>query len=146
MTQMRKLEEQVGSWPHVSVHPHRFGGREFRFENAEIGHLHLGGTVDIPFPRALRDALLASGLSDEHRWVPNSGWTTFHVRGEGDLQHALWLMRLSYLRYALKTASDPHGMLELESGALGLSPHLKSLLQLHLPARPARVTADPLTA
>ena len=54
MTQLRKLEEQVAAWPHVSVHPHRFGGREFRFGNAELGHVHLGGTVDIPFPRNVR--------------------------------------------------------------------------------------------
>ncbi|HKC01438.1 MAG TPA: hypothetical protein VKD23_21820 [Terriglobales bacterium] len=45
------------------------------------------------------------------------------------LEHALWLMRLSYLRYALKTASDPSGMLEHESEELGLSLHLRSLLQ-----------------
>ena len=146
MTQMRNLEEQVGAWPHVSVHPHRFGGREFRIGNAELGHVHIGGTVDIPFPRAVRDALLADGLAEEHRWVPNSGWTTFHVRGEGDLQHALWLMRLSYLRYALKTASDPRRMLEHESEALGLSPHLRSLLQQHLPTKAESVSADPLTA
>ena len=145
MTEMRKLEEQVAAWPQVSVHPHRFGGREFRFGNAEIGHLHLGGTVDIPFPRALRDALLADGLADEHRWVPNSGWTTFHVRGESDLRHALWLMRLSYLRYALKTANDPRGMLKHESEVLGLSVHLRSLLQQHLPTK-QRVTTDALTA
>jgi hypothetical protein len=145
MTQMRKLEEQVGAWPHVSVHPHRFGGREFRIGNAELGHLHIGGTVDIPFPRAVRDALLADGLAEEHRWVSNSGWTAFHVRSEGDLQHALWLMRLSYLRYALKTASDPGAMLEQESDGLGLSTHLRSLLQQHLPTKEL-ATADPLTA
>src|SRR2546422_256838 len=58
MTQMRRLEEEVAAWPNVSVHPHRFGGREFRFENAELGHVHAGGTVDIPFPRNVRDALL----------------------------------------------------------------------------------------
>jgi hypothetical protein len=115
MTQLRKLEEQVAAWPDVSVHPHRFGGREFRFGNAELGHVHLGGTVDIPFPRAIRDALLADGLAEQHHWVPNSGWTTFHVRDEGDFQHALWLMRLSYLRYAIKTASDARGMLEHEN-------------------------------
>lgn len=146
MTQMRKLEQQVASWPDVSVHPHRFGGREFRFGSAEIGHLHLGGTVDIPFPRGVRDAILADGLAEEHRWVPNSGWTTFHVRGEGDLRHALWLMRLSYLRYALKTASDPGGLLERESEELGLSPNLRSLLQQHLPTKAANVTREPLTA
>jgi hypothetical protein len=51
----------------------------------------------------VRDALLAEGLAEEHRWVPNSGWTSFHVRSEDDFKHAVWLMRLSYLRYALKT-------------------------------------------
>jgi len=145
MTQMRKLEEQVGAWPHVSVHPHRFGGREFRFGNAELGHVHTGGTVDIPFPRAVRDALLAEGLAEEHHGVPNSAWTTFQVRSEGDLRHALWLMRLSYLRYALKTANDPSGMLESESEELGLSLHLGSLLRQHLPTKPERIAADLLT-
>ena len=63
-----------------------------------------------------------------------------------DLEHALWLMRLSYLRNALKTASDPSGMLERESEELGLSLHLRSLLQQHLPAKPECATADRLTA
>jgi Family of unknown function (DUF5519) len=61
------LEQQVSSWPNVSSHPHRFGGREFRFGSAEIGHIHIGGAVDIPFPRSVRDALLAEGLADEGR-------------------------------------------------------------------------------
>src|SRR6266446_5668603 len=143
---VKKLEDEVSAWPHVSVHAHRFGGREFLFDKAEVGHVHVGGIVDIPFPRSVRDALLAEGLAEEHRWVPNSGWTTFHVRDEGDLDHALWLMRLSHLRYALKTASDPSGMLERESEELGMSTHLRSLLQQHLPTKPECVTADPLTA
>jgi len=146
MTQMRKLEEQVGTWPHVSVHPHRFGGREFRIGNAELGHLHIGGTVDIPFPRAVRDALLADGLAEEHRWVPNSGWTTFQVRNEGDLQHALWLMRLSYLRYALKTSTDPQKLFEEESRELGLSPRFKLLLEPFVPKAPKHVSAEAVPA
>jgi len=40
---------------------------------------------------------LAEGLAEEHRWVPNSGWATFHIRKAEDVKHALWLMRLSYL-------------------------------------------------
>src|SRR6266852_6226347 len=146
MNRLKMLEYEMSTWPDVSVNSHRVGGREFRFGSAEVGHVHAGGIVDIPFPRAVRDALLAEGLAEEHRWVPNSGWTTFHVRDEGDLQHALWLMRLSYLRYALKTANDPRGMLEHESEELGLSPHLTSLLQQHLPTKAESVTADPLTA
>src|ERR1700687_5845663 len=102
MKHLKKLEEEVSAWPHISIHLHRFGGREFRFGNAEVGHTHTGGVVDIPFPRSIRDALLEEGLAEEHRWVPNSGWITFCVRSEDDLEHALWLMGLSYLRYALK--------------------------------------------
>jgi len=100
MNFLKKLEEEVCAWPQVSVHPHRFGGKEFRYGSAEVGHVHTGGIVDIPFPRSVRDALLANGLAEEHRFVPNSGWITFHVRNEDDLKHAVWLLRLSYLRYA----------------------------------------------
>src|SRR6266567_5653003 len=90
MNKLKKLEEEVSMWPHVSVHSHRFGGREYLFDKAEVGHVHTGGIVDIPFPRSVRDALLADGLAEEHRWVPNSGWTAFHVRSEEDLKHAFW--------------------------------------------------------
>jgi hypothetical protein len=134
---LKKVEEELSVLPEASVHPHRFGGREFRFGNAEVGHIHTGGIVDIPFPRSIRDALLAEGLAEEHHWVPDSGWITFRVRSDDDVKHALWLMQLSYLRYALKTASDPRGLLEQESKELHLSPRFRSLLvpfALELPA------------
>jgi len=63
---LRKLEEEVSAWPRISVHPHRFGGKEFLFGSAEVGHMHEGGIVDIPFPRAVRNALLAAGLAEQH--------------------------------------------------------------------------------
>lgn len=128
-----RFVQELSSWPDVTTHPHRFGGREFRFKAAEIGHIHTGGIVDIPFPRLVRDALLAEGLAEEHHWVPNSGWITFQVRGEEDLKHALWLMRLSYMRYALKIACDPRRFLDEQSEELQLSPQLKSLLEPLLP-------------
>jgi len=61
-----EIESHVSAWPGVSVHPHRFGGRDFQFRDAEVGHVHTGGIVDIPFPRSLRDALLDEGLAEEH--------------------------------------------------------------------------------
>src|SRR5271169_2080718 len=118
MNYLNLLEDKVSAWPNVSVHPHRFGGKEFRFGKAEIGHLHRDGTVDIPFPRAVRDALLEEGQAEEHRWVPNSGWTTYKIRNVADIQQALGLLRISYLRYALKAASDPHQLLKQESESL----------------------------
>ena len=84
MNYFEALEHEIPSWANVSV-----------------GHIHPGVVVDIPFPRSIRDALLADGLAEEHRWVPNSGWITFRISSEQDFKHGLWLMRLSYLRYSL---------------------------------------------
>src|ERR1700684_2210336 len=134
MVHSQLLEDEVSAWPNVSVHPHQFGGREFLFGKAEIGHVHTSGIVDIPFPRRVRDALLAEGMAEEHHWVPNSGWVTFHVRNGDDFQHAVWLMRLSYLRYALKTAPNPRELLKRQSEELQLSPRFSSLLEPFLPA------------
>jgi hypothetical protein len=50
MKYFERLEQEMSSWPGVSTHPHRFGGMEFRVKAAEIGHVHTGGTLDIPFP------------------------------------------------------------------------------------------------
>ena len=133
MNELKQLAAEVSAWPNVSTHPHRFGGREFRFGDAEIGHIHTGGIVDIPFPRSIHDVLLAEGLAEEHHWVPNSGWITFRMRGEGDLARALWLMRLSYLRYALKTSPNAPALLEQESEGLDLGARFRSLLQPFLP-------------
>ena len=140
------LEQEVSGWSGVSVHPHRFGGKEFRFGSAEIGHTHPGVVVDIPFPRSVRDALLDAGLAEEHHWVPNSGWITFRIHGEQDLKHALWLMRLSYLRHSLKTASDPRKLLEQEADELRLNSQFKSLLEPFVPKIANQAVAGPLRA
>ena len=142
MRLLDELERQVLLWPEVSAHPHRFGGREFRFRDAEIGHVHTGGIIDIPFPRPVHDALLDEGLAEEHHWVPKSGWVTYCIRGENDLSHALWLMRLSYLRYALKRAADTLTFFERESEQRHLSPRFKTLLAAFLPNSAKRASAE----
>jgi Family of unknown function (DUF5519) len=134
--EVRQIEKEVLKWPHVTAHAHRFGGREFRLGSAEIGHVHTGGIVDIPFPRPVHDALLAEGLAEKHRWVPDSGWTTFRVRNDKDLPRALWLLRISYLRYALKRADAAQDFFEQEAASLQLSPRFRSLLLPFVPLRP----------
>jgi hypothetical protein len=137
-----RLKEEIASWPGISVHPHRFEAREYRFGRAEVGHVHNWGDVDIPFPRPVHDFLLAHGLAGQHRWVPDSGWTTFRIRSDRDVEHAIWLMRLSYLRYVLKSATDPMRLLETEAERLGLRPELTSTLARFL--RPgATLAANP---
>ncbi len=133
MNHLREFQEQVSAWPGVSIRAHRFGGTEFCFGNAEVGHIHPDGIVDIPMPRPVHDALLEEGLAEQHRWVPDSGWITFRVGKEKDLKHALWLARLSYLRYALKVSDDPRALFEQESEALQLSPRYSALLEGFVP-------------
>jgi hypothetical protein len=91
------LAEAVGGWDGVSRHPHRFGGEEFRLGTAEIGHVHPGGVVDIPFPVALRERLVDAGRAEPHHVLPESGWTTVRTGRQGT-EAALDLLRLSYLR------------------------------------------------
>lgn len=146
MKYLQEFEQAVCGWAQVSIHPHRFGGLEFRFGNAEIGHVHTNGIVDIPFPRAVRDALLAEGLAEEHHWVPNSGWVTFRIRDEHGLGHALWLFRLSYLRYLLKTQPQPQKLLEQESEKLHLNERLKSLLEPFLRKAAKEIVLESVSA
>jgi len=145
---LKKLEDEGSTWPHVSVHAHRFGGRELLFDQAEIGHVHIGGIIDIPFPRSVRHLFMAKGLAEEHHWVQNSGCITFQMGSESEeaLRHARWLMRLSYLRYALKTASEPRQPFEGESEPLRLSPEFKSLLEPFVPKTANHVSVEPLSA
>jgi len=146
MKHVKTLEGIVSGWARISVHPHRFGGQEFLFGAAEVGHIHTNGIVDIPFTRPVHDVLLAEGLAEQHRWVPNSGWITFRIRSEQDIAHAQWLMRLSYLRYALKEATDPRRLFEQESVQLRLSPRFKALLEPFVPKNTPAASAQPLPA
>lgn len=129
-----RLKDEVSSWPGISVHPHRFAALEYRFGKAEVGHVHFWGDADIPFPRPIHDFLLERNLAEQHRWIPDSGWTTFHFSGDQGIKHAIRLMRLSYLRYALKSAGQPAQLLASEAERLHLSPELVMILTRFIPA------------
>ena len=82
----------------VTESTHRFGGVEFRLGRRELGHLHGERMADLPFPRALRDELVASGRAEPHHVLPDSGWVTRRVRGPEDVAEIVELFRLSYER------------------------------------------------
>jgi hypothetical protein len=86
-------------------------------------------------PRAIHDALLEDSLAEQHHWVPDSGWITYRVTNASGLAHAIWLMRLSYLRYALKQSEEPQALFERETHALNLSHRFATLLANFVPAR-----------
>ncbi|MFC6836106.1 luciferase domain-containing protein [Halomarina ordinaria] len=108
------ITTEVGSWPGVTVGPHRFAGTEFSLDGREFGHLHAGWQVDVPFTRRLRDALVAEGAAAEHHLYPESGWVTYYLDSEAGSAGAVRLLRLSYLARvaALRRRADPPGELE----------------------------------
>lgn len=89
--------EEVSSWDGVSVHEHRFGGVDFRVGRRELGHLH---TVigDLPFPRHIRDELIAAGRARPHHVLPNSGWVTVPMRTAPEVANVIELFRKNYER------------------------------------------------
>ena len=62
----------------------------------ELGHIHGDRLIDIPFPKPIRDELVSSGQAEPHHILPNSGWISFFLRTEADIDHAIKLMRTSF--------------------------------------------------
>ncbi len=91
-----EIQDRVTQWKDVTVHPHRFGGVEFRLGKRELGHLHGESLLDIPFPMKVRNELVASGRVQRHHILPSSGWTSYRIRSESDVEQAIELLRLSH--------------------------------------------------
>lgn len=91
-----KIDMVVSAWPGVTSGEHRFGGTEWRLGKREIGHIHGDESVDIPFPKHLRDELVAAHQVQAHHVRPDSGWITLPLRGHDDLKWAVVLLRHSY--------------------------------------------------
>jgi len=85
-----RIEQEVGSWAGVTVHPHRFGGVEFRLGRRELGHLHTTW-ADLPFTARIREMLLETDRAEPHR-AGVRGWVS------APLDDALPLFELSYER------------------------------------------------
>ena len=111
-----KIKQAVASWANVTAEPHRFGGTEFRIDTREVGHIHGDSLVDIPFPTKVRNELIAAGRAQPHHILPDTGWISFYLRVDEDVQHAIDLLRLSY-EIALKQKS--RGALEESNFSTG---------------------------
>ncbi len=92
----QKIDAVVGAWPGIRSGSHRFGGLQWRLGKIEIGHVHGNEKVDIPFPKHLRDQLVAARQVEAHHVSPDSGWVTLPLRSDADLKWAVVLLRHSY--------------------------------------------------
>ena len=91
-----QITREVTSWEGVDAQPHRFGGVEYTIGRREIGHIHGDYQVDIPFPKKVRDELLRAGRAQPHHILPESGWITFYLHRQQDIEQAIGLLAESY--------------------------------------------------
>jgi hypothetical protein len=71
------IEAQVLKWAHVEKHPHRFGGNEYRIGKRELGHIHGDQLLDIPFPVAVRNEVIAAGRAEKHMFCRKAAGSVF---------------------------------------------------------------------
>ena len=105
-----RITAAVIAWPGVEKAPHRFGGIEFRIGRRELGHLHGDVLADLPFPRAIRDELVAAGRVSPHRVLPDSGWVSFRIGPSDDVTTAVELFRLAYDRASADRGARAEGL------------------------------------
>ena len=80
-----KLQQELLSWPGVSIHDHRFGGIEFRVHGREIRHLHGDKLADLPFSKDVGNRLIAEGRASPHHILPQSGWISYYINDVEDI-------------------------------------------------------------
>ena len=91
-----RITKTVTSWEGVTAAPHRFSGVEYAIGKREIGHIHGDHLVDIPFPKKVRDEIVSAGRAQPHHILPKSGWVSFYLREEEDIEKAIALLRESF--------------------------------------------------
>jgi hypothetical protein len=92
----KTITQTLTAWEGVSTAPHRFGGVEYRLGTRELGHIHGDHLVDIPFPKKVRNEIVSAGLAEPHHILPETGWVSFYLREEMDVQKVIALLRRSY--------------------------------------------------
>ena len=96
------IEREVTSWPGVTTGDTGRGGLQFRYGRVELGHLHGGSFADLPFPKKVRDELIATGQAAVHPPLPNSGWVRRQIDGPADAEAVIALLRLNYDRARIR--------------------------------------------
>jgi len=91
-----RIVSTVAAWPGIQTDDLQYSGKDFLLGRREIGHVHGDTLVDIPFPKSLRDQLVAAGRAEPHRVLPKSGWVSVPLNTDHDVDQAIELLKLSY--------------------------------------------------
>ena len=94
-----RIKKQILDWPDASVHPHHFGGIEFRVEGKEIGHLYSDKLVELPVPTEICKEL--------HHMYPDMG-VSYWPNSIEEVPNVISLFRRKY--ELLKKAAVNRGL------------------------------------
>jgi predicted enzyme related to lactoylglutathione lyase len=92
------IERELKSWPGVTTGDTGRGGLQFSYGRVELGHLHGSSFADLPFPKKVRDELIAQGRASVHPPLPESGWVRRSMEGPEDVTEVIELFRMNYER------------------------------------------------
>jgi hypothetical protein len=95
---LRTIEREVASWPGVSTGGTGRGGLQLNYGKVELGHLHGSSFADLPFPKRIRDRLIAEGRASVHPPLPGSGWVRRRLDSPEDTEAVIELFRMNYDR------------------------------------------------
>ena len=97
--------DEVRRWPGVELRQHASStepgssdGMEFRLYGKQIGHVHSDCSVHLALTKALKASLIEEKLAESMPNASTSGWAMLSPLSENDAQHAIWLLRLNYIR------------------------------------------------
>lgn len=136
-----RVMEEVRRWPGVELRPHASAdkagetdGVEFRLAGRQIGHMHEDCAVHLALTKGLKQSVVTEQLAEPLPVAPNSGWTMFNPLRSSDVERAIWLLRLNYVRLRrqrlTRVASASSPLLQQHEAALGaLSLNVVTLLQ-----------------
>ena len=101
------IVRHVAAWPGVTVEERASGFVELKIGRRELGHLHGNRLADLPFPVRIREQLVSAGKASVHYVHPETGWVSFYIQGDQDLDAVIELFRLNYDRPWLREAIVP---------------------------------------
>ena len=99
-----QIVDAATRWPGVTAGEHRFGGVELLLGRRELGHVHGDRWADLPFPKRIRDELIAGGRAQPHHVLPDTGWVTVPLGSREAVDNVIDLLRLSYDRASAASA------------------------------------------
>ncbi len=95
---LKTIEREVNSWPGVTTGDSGRSGLQFSYGRVELGHLHGSSFADLPFPKRVRDELIAQRRASVHPPLPESGWVRRRMDGPEDTETVIELFRMNYNR------------------------------------------------